>query len=353
MAIHLHSKYDKKIASVFRLNSLVDGRLNDEYSFSGVRTVKISTPVTVPLVDYKRTGTNRYGEPQEMQDTVQELTMSQDKSFSLTVDKGNNADQNGIKSAGRMLALEIKEQVIPMKDKYTFQRLSQLAGTIVGNDTAPTKSTICDRISDGTEALDNQEVPADGRTLYLPASTYKLLKHSDEFLGVEALAGKALAKGQVGEYDNMAVIKVPASRWPEHVNFMIVHRSSATAPSKINDTKLHQDPPGLSGHLMEGRFYYDCFVIGARAGGIYVDVATGSGKGTIVAAPTITPSSGAISSTTGGATIKYTTDGSDPRYSQSAVVGNTASGGAGTLVRAYAYKEGAFPSAVTEATLSA
>lgn len=353
MAIHLHSKYDKKIATVFKQNSLVDGRLGDEYSFSGVRTVKISTPVTVPLVDYKRSGTNRYGEPQEMQDTVQELTMSQDKSFSLTVDKGNNADQNGIKSAGKMLALEIKEQVIPMKDRYTFQRLSQLAGKIVGNAAALSKTTVCDRISEGTQALDDAEVPSDGRTLFIDAKGYKFLKHSDEFLGVEALGKRALAKGQVGEYDNMAVVKVPASRWPANVNFIIVHKNAATAPTKINDTKLHQDPPGLSGNLMEGRFYYDCFVIGAKADGIYVEVDTGSGKGSIVAEPTIAAATGAITCSTSGATIRYTTDGSDPRYSDTALVGTSAGTGVGTVVRACAYKEGSFPSGVAETTLTA
>ena len=136
MAINLHTKYSSKIATVFKSESLIDGKLNDEYSFSGVRTVKISTPQTVPLVDYTRSGTSRYGTPTEIQDTVQEMTMTQDKSFSLTVDKGNNKDQQGIKAAGRMLGLEIKEQVVPMKDKYTFERLAQLAGKIVGNGTA-------------------------------------------------------------------------------------------------------------------------------------------------------------------------------------------------------------------------
>ena len=56
MAINLHTKYSSKIATVFKSESLIDGKLNDEYSFSGVRTVKISTLQTVPLVDYVRNG---------------------------------------------------------------------------------------------------------------------------------------------------------------------------------------------------------------------------------------------------------------------------------------------------------
>ena len=51
LAINLHSKYEKAIATALVRESLISGKLNNEYSFSGVRTVKISTPQTVPLVD--------------------------------------------------------------------------------------------------------------------------------------------------------------------------------------------------------------------------------------------------------------------------------------------------------------
>lgn len=352
MAINLHEKYAKQIQSKFVQESIIAGLLSNEYSWSGVKTVKISTPLTTPMVDYTRTGTNRYGEPTEMQDTVQEMTLTQDKSFSLTIDKGNNADQNGIKAAGKMLALQIKERAVPTMDTYVLATLAQKAGKVVGNSTALSKTTVCDRISEGTLYLDDAEVPQEGRTLLVSNSTYKLLKHSEEFLGVDRLGEKALAKGQVGEYDNMKVVKVPSGRWPANVNFMIVYKNSATAPVKLNDTKLHKDPPGISGNLLEGRQYYDCFVFGPKADGVYVEVDTGSNKGTVLAAPTITAGTGAIS-VAGGASCKFTTDGTDPRYSATAQVGTAAGTGVGVVVKAYAYKEGAYPSPVAETTLTA
>ncbi|MBC8537274.1 N4-gp56 family major capsid protein [Feifania hominis] len=352
MAINLHDKYANKIQTVFTTQSLIAGRLSTEYDFSGVKTVKVMTPQTVPMNDYTRTGSNRYGTPVEMEDIVQEMTLTQDKSFSLTVDKGNNLDQNGLKAAGKMLALQISERAVPTMDKYVFAALAQKAGKVVGNSTALSKTNVCDRISEGTLYLDDKEVPQDNRTLYVSNTTYKYLKHSDEFLGVDELAKTALAKGQVGQYDNMAVIKVPAGRWPANVNFMIVYKNSATAPVKLNDTKLHQDPPGISGNLLEGRQYYDCFVFGAKCDGVYVEVDTTSGKGTVLAAPTIAAATGAITPPS-GATVKFTIDGSDPRYSHTAQVGTAAGTGAGVVVKAYAYKDGAYPSPVAETTLTA
>lgn len=351
MAINLHAKYDKNIQSRFVRESLLAGVLDNSYSFTGVKTVKISTPITVPMVDYTRSGSNRYGTPTEMQDVVQELTLTQDKSFSLTIDKGNNEDQSGIKEAGKMLSLQISEQAVPLMDKYGFARLSQMAGKIVGNSTALSKSNVCERITAGTTHLDDKEVPSFGRTLFVPSDTYAKLRLSDEFQKCDGLLDKSLAKGQVGTYDGMRVIKVPSGRWPANVNFIIVHKRAACAPVKLNDTKLHTDPPGISGNLLEGRQYYDLFVFGAKCDGVYVEVNTASGAGTICATPTL--SSKALASTTSGATIKYTDDGTDPRYSASAKIYTAALSDAvsGTKIRAYAYKDGAFPSEVLEATI--
>ncbi len=349
--VNLHTKYAKEIQTKYKNDSLLNGYLDNEYSFAGVKTVRISTPITVPMTDYSRSGTSRYGTPVEMEDVVQELTLTQDKSFTLTIDKGNNEDQNGVKEAGKMLALQMSEQAIPLMDKYSFERLSKLGGKIVGNDAALTKSNVCERITAGTTYMDDCEVPSSGRTLFVTSETYAKLRLSDEFKSCDALMDKSVTKGQVGTYDNMKVVKVPSGRWPANVNFMIVHKRAACAPVKLSDTKFHKDPPGISGSLLEGRQYYDLFVFGAKCDGVYVEVNTASGKGEICAAPTIS-AAGEISCATSGASIKYTTDGSDPRYSQSAKAGTVADEtGAGTVIKAYAFADGKFPSGVAEITL--
>ena len=350
-AINLHSKYAKEIQAKYTTDSLINGCLSNDYSFSGVKTVRISTPITVPMTDYMRSGSSRYGTPTEMEDIVQELTLTQDKSFTLTIDKGNNEDQNGIKAAGKMLSLQISEKAIPLMDKYSFNRLSQLGGNIAGDDSAITKSNVCERITKGTTYMDDHEVPSFGRTLFVPSEVYAKLRLSEEFKSCDRLMDKSLTKGQVGTYDNMRVVKVPASRWPENVNFMIVHKRAACAPVKLNDTKFHKDPPGISGALLEGRQYYDLFVFGAKCDGVYVEVNTGSGKGSICEVPDVSPN-GQIICVTEGATIKYTTDGTDPRYSVTAKIGTSADVTTeGTVVSAYAYKDGFFPSAVKTVTL--
>lgn len=351
MAINLHSKYAKQISNKFVRESLTAGRLSNDYSWAGVQTVRITTLTTVPMVDYKRSGTNRYGIPREMEDTVQEMTLSQEKGFALTIDRGNYVDQSELKEAGRALSLQIKERAIPSMDKYVFATLAMKAGNIVGNSTKLTKDNICARITEGTTVMDDAEVPDTGRTLFVPSAVYALLKQSREFLEIDRLGEKAVAKGQVGSYDNMPVVKVPKGRWPLNVNFLIVYKNAATAPVKLNDTSLHKDPPGIGGYLIQGRQYYDCFVFGSKCDGVYVEVDTAAGAGTVLAAPTIDAATGAIT-VAEGASCKYTTDGSDPRYSKSAKVGTTAVAGEGETIKAYAFKDGVFPSSVAKAEVA-
>ena len=103
MAVNLATKYSSQIAEVFTAGSFVKGKTSTTFDLTGVKTLKVYTPVTVPEVDYTREGMARYGTVTEMQDIVQELKMTQDKAFTLTIDKGNYLDQNMSKKAADML----------------------------------------------------------------------------------------------------------------------------------------------------------------------------------------------------------------------------------------------------------
>lgn len=349
--INLDTKYAKKVDQAFTLGSLIKGRLSADNEFVGARTVRIHNINTVPLNDYDRSASaNRYGTPTEVGDTVEELTLSQDKSFSGVIDKGNNLDQS-INKAGKFMGVQMSEEVIPAYDKYCFATLANRAGCIVGG-AAIDKTNVIPRLAAARKHMLDHRVPLKGRTLYVTTDVFNALVETDQFKNLDKLGNKAITQGQVGELFGAPVVEAPADLMPANVNFILLHKRSATAPEKIWDNKVHIDPPGISGNLCEGRFYYDLFVFAAKADGVYVDVTTGSGKGTVLAAPTIAAATGVITAAE-GATVKYTTDGSDPRYSASAQTGTSAGTGKGKVVKAYQYKDGAYPSPVAEVTLTA
>lgn len=347
--VNLATKYSDKIAEVFTKASFIRGKVSNAYDLTGVKTLKIYTPITVPEVDYKRSGDNRYGEGTEMQDTVQEMTMTQDRAFKLTIDKGNNVDQMNIKGAGKMLQLQLREQSTPAADKYAFKKFAMYAGKIMTVNSKPTKSNIVSTIFDMGQAMDDALVPEDNRYLYMTAEMYKLVCTSDEFIAIDKLGEKSISRGECGDIDNFRIVKVPAGYLPDNCFMLATYKQSVIMPYKIQDTKIHQDPPGISGNLIEGRHYYDAFVLGAKCGGVVALVLASEKQ----AAPTVSISSHKVTPTSSGAEkIMYTLDGSDPRYSDSAqVVTGEITTENGQMIRAVAFgANGKFTSDVAHAT---
>lgn len=113
MAVNLAEKYSSVVDERFSLGTVTNIAFNRDYDFVGVRTVNVYSIETSPMNDYSRTGSNRYGTPQELQDTTQELTLTQDRSFTFTIDRGNDIDQMNVKGVGRALRRQIDEVSLP------------------------------------------------------------------------------------------------------------------------------------------------------------------------------------------------------------------------------------------------
>lgn len=351
MAINLASKFSSQLATIFTNGSYIKGNTSAKYDFTGVKSLKVYTPITVDEVDYVRSGNNRYGEGTEVQDIVQEMKVTQDKAFRLMIDKGNSEDQLNIKKAGEILRRQLDEKSTPIADKYAFKCFANLAGKIATVSQIPNKSNIVDLILSGGQELDDNQVPSVGRFIYMTAEMYKLVRMSPEFISLEALGVKAISKGEVGEIDGMRIIKVPKGYLPANCYFIIGFKDAMLMPYKIADTKIHEDPPGISGSVIEGRHYYDAFVLGAKASGVYALVLEAAQQ----AAPTATcatPGTATMVIESAGATkIIYTLDGTDPRFNEAALVYSTpvaTTEWKGTVtVRAVAYSD-KFTSNVTE-----
>lgn len=268
MAINYAEKYSAKIDEHFKKGAITAPAINNDYDFTGVQTVKVYSISTVAMGNYKRTGANRYGDPEELDDTVQELTLTRDRAFTFTIDRGNLEDQMMIKEAGKALQRQIDEVVIPEIDIY---RLAQIAAGAKGSATAAvTKTNAYSVFLDGMEKLTDELAPAGGRVAYVASSYYKLIKQDETFIKASDLAQDMLVKGQVGMIDGVPIIVVPASWMPENTAFIITNPSACCSPVKLAEYKVHDNPPGINGWLVEGRVYYDAFVLNNKKGAIYM-----------------------------------------------------------------------------------
>ena len=304
MAINLAEKYSPKVVDKFYKESVILGKSNKEYDWDGVQSIKVWTITTHAPTAYLKPSNNtsavslqRYGTTYEVEDTIQTMTLTQDRAVSLSVDKGNNTEQMLIKNAGKVMSLELREQFVPEFDKYALARYSGLVAsgmtapswasrvTAVADGTATlTKSTIVGKISDGVTALRNNLANIDDCYCYIGETEFANLLLSPEFINYNnpTFASRNLERGVMGKVRGVEIVPVPDSYFTTtgnpflstNIHFMIVKKESVIVPTKIKDMKVHQDPPGLSGALLEVRWLYDAFVLDTKAKGIYVSKAS-------------------------------------------------------------------------------
>ena len=262
MSINLAEKYSSQVDEVIRRGLLSTAGTNNDVEFSGAQTVKVYSLDTAPLNDYNANGgMNRYGSPVELEDSVQEMKMTQQKSFTFTIDRTFETDSpEGVRNAGKALQRQIEQVIIPEIDRYRFNKLAGCAGTKIY--TGLTEKNAYKTFIEANTAITDEEFPVEGRVAFCANSFIDLLKKDAVHFtkATEIAQGMVIFKGMVGECDGVAVIAVPKRRLPAGVSFIITHPMCAPAPVKLQEYKIHRDPPGIAGCLVEGLLYHDIFI---------------------------------------------------------------------------------------------
>jgi len=154
------SKFSNKVDERFYRDSQALMGTNKEYAWSGVKTVKVYQIDTVPLTDYSRSGAARYGEATDLGNTIQEMTLTQDKAFTFVIDKGDKNETMMVMDAGKSLAREEREVLVPFVDTYIFNKQASAAISNSQYDTAAaSSSTAYAKFLKANEVLGNKNVP--------------------------------------------------------------------------------------------------------------------------------------------------------------------------------------------------
>ena len=151
-------------------------------------------------------------------------------------------------------------------DAYRIAALVTGAGNSVA--TEATKSNAYEVFLQMQEKLDEDKAPVGGRIALVTPAYYNKLKLDSSFVKASEIGQRMLLNGQVGEVDGVPIIKVPSSYFPVGVTSLITNPIAAPSPIKLQDFKIHDNPPGINGFLIEGRVRYDCFVLTNKADAI-------------------------------------------------------------------------------------
>ena len=94
---------------------------------------------------------------------------------------------------------------------------------------------------------------------------------------LQDVAKGIVVNGEFGTLDGMHVVPVPDSYMPDGVLYIIVAKGCCVSPKKIETMRVIADHPDIDGHVVQGRFLYDCFVLAKKANGILVATSAAGG----------------------------------------------------------------------------
>ena len=222
-------------------------------------------------------------------------TLSLDRGTEFTLDRVDNIDTMDA-AAGNLMGEFVRLHVAPEIDAYRFAQMASKANNTVNADIDNTDTV--EAIDTAVVTMDDAEVPAEGRILFVTPTVYKNIKQSDQFERDFVNIGDM----SFDVYDNMPVVKVPQSRFytgitlndgsssfgytettggtEYEINFMIVHQNAVLPVPKLNISKYFTPDTNqkTDGHLFQFRLHHDIFVPDNKVDGIYVHT-----KGTVIA----------------------------------------------------------------------
>lgn len=264
MTVNLASKYSGKLDQLFAKGSYTDRAVNQNYDFDGVKTINVYTVTTVPTHNYNRSSTgDRFGGNNEIQDVVTPYTLTNDKAFKLTIDRGNYEQQALAKKAGEVLRAEMDEQVIPEIDANRIA--AGAAGATAVSQAVSASSNVYEDFMKANAYLDEAKAPTSNRFAFVTPVMYVNIKSKIvSTVNANAYNDKLLPRGFVGELDGVNIIVVPQTYFPANVKCVIWHKDALLGAKQIMKTRIITDSELVDGSVLTGRFIYDSFVLNGK-----------------------------------------------------------------------------------------
>lgn len=251
---------DERFYLESKTNAIVNNGI--ELEFTGVNTVTIYNIDVVPENDYQRTGVMRYGQLVELGDGVQSFVLSQDKAFSISIDRGNREDSKMVLAIDEAVDRQVREVSVPTVDIY---RLNVLTAYAIANSqtstAAVTAALAFTQILAERTALQEAKVSLDDIVVYVTPPVEAFLWLDPLFKTACNATNADRATGVIGTVMGMTIVTCPTTYFVANFGFMLVSSKVLAAPTKFTEIKTGDGFPfGISGMVAFGRRYYDAFV---------------------------------------------------------------------------------------------
>ncbi len=287
-SVNYATLFEKALAQKYSRELLTSGLTTENVSYFGAKTIKIPF---LTLKGYKDHGRSGGFNRQDVTHNTVTKTLSHDRDVEYFVDSMDIDETNQVLAASNLTNVFEQEHAIPEIDAYRISKIYNdfvsLGGTVDSTEiTAANVLSIYDKFM---EAMDEAEVPTEGRILYVTSKVNTFIKQAQEISRMINISDNSGDVNRViRTLDDVQIVVMPSSRMKtnydftdgfatgvgaKQINMMLINPKSVIACNKHSYIKLW--PPGShtqgDGYLYQNRQYGDLFVIDTRYKGIAIN----------------------------------------------------------------------------------
>ena len=275
--INLAEKFVPVIDRIYKkasLTSVLDATTQPD--FSGVNTVKVMKVTTTGLGDYSKE--NGYAQGNATLEW-ESMKLEEDRSAQLTVDRMDNEETLG-QAFGVIMNEFIRTNVAPEVDAYRFAKYAKTAD--IGSTSAALADgeAVVKAVRAAITAMDEAEVPAEDRYLFITPTLYGLVQDLDTTKSKEVFKRFAgiIEVPQTRFYTDVTM-NSGADAWgytkgagAKDINFLAVSKSAVVQATKMALPKVFDPDTNQTkdAWLFQYRLYHDAFAYENKVKGIYV-----------------------------------------------------------------------------------
>lgn len=285
--IALAQNYLAILDGVYKRNAIANVLESPNVQFVGADTVNVYKMTVSGFGDYDRDQGFKTGSVNGSWETHK---LAIDRGIKLDVDRMDNEESLSM-AYGKLLEEFGRTQMAPELDAYTFAKIAgtQHIQTATPADIVRGTTDVAALIDEGEYALNEQEVPNEGRILFVSEAAYAGLRSK---ITRQITNGEGNLNNGIDIYNDMRVVRVPQSRFytaitlndgttdfgytkgtnAKKINFMIVHPSAILKVTKLAIGKLFtpDENQQKDSWSFQPRLYHDTFVYENKVGGVYL-----------------------------------------------------------------------------------
>lgn len=290
-SIALAQKYLPMLDEVYKASAKAAILDATKIDIVGGNTVKVFKTSMDGLGDYSRNDGFVNGDVTGSWET---MTLTKDRGRSFQIDRMDNEETLDM-AFGTLAGEFIRTKVVPEVDAYTFAKMAGTTGISAGTaaDISVGTSDVPTFIEEAERQMNEDEVPVEGRILFISETAYAGLKAKVDRTTLNGDGG--IDRGIV-TYDGMRIIRVPQNRFytgitlkdgktsgqeaggyeqatgAYAINFLIVHPSAVCKVVKHVLPRIFTPDENQKADAwkFDYRLYHDMFVYENKVKGIYL-----------------------------------------------------------------------------------